>query len=81
MLKIYKTFDPESDICIWIYEDKKVKTIHTIIGGHNNCNELNIFCGTGLKHDEYPIISNIKKDIVLNLINQVYCHYDKGFKI
>lgn len=81
VLKIYKSFDPTNDLCVWIYEDSDNKTIHTVIGCHNDCDELNNYSGDELICNEYPIKIDIKKTIVEKLIEDVYSHYNKSFRI
>jgi hypothetical protein len=81
VLKIYKNYEPDSDICLWVYEDRKAKKIYVIQGTHNNCDELNNYCGYNLSYKEYPIVSDIKRKIVDDMIKDVYSFYDKEFKI
>lgn len=81
VMKLYKCFEPERDLCIWIYEDLENKTIHSIIGNHINCNELNQAVGDNLKYGQYPVVSDIKKEIVTNLLEKVYKHYSKKVRI
>lgn len=80
LLKIYKTYDPSSDLCIWVYEDLNKRTIHTITGNHINCDEYNRCVGNDLKYNEYPVISDIKKEIVSNLVEDIYGYYNKSIK-
>lgn len=80
-MKIYKTYEPENDVCVWVYEDLNKKTIHTILGNHNNCNDLNYYEGDNLIYNEYPVISDIKKKIVANLVESIYEHYNKNMRI
>ena len=35
-MKIYNTYIPGTDLCIWLYEDLEDKKINVIIGNHNN---------------------------------------------
>lgn len=81
VMKIYKDYNPENDLCVWVYEDFNNRTIHTIIGNHNNCDKLNHYVGEDLKYNEYPIISNIKKEIVSDLVEKIYNHYNKSIKL
>lgn len=77
VMKIYNTYIPDTDLCIWLYEDLEDKKINVIIGNHNNCDELNRYNGNDLIYKQYPVVTNIKKTIVENLIDDVYKHYDK----
>lgn len=81
VLKLYKAYDPGSDLCIWVYEDLNKRTIHTIMGNHNDCDEYNRCVGSDLKYNEYPVITNIKKEIVSNLVEDIYSYYNKSMKI
>lgn len=81
MMKLYKTFSPDTDLCVWIYEDLNNKRIHTVIGSHMNCNELNQYVGEELQYKEYPIITNIKKQIVEDLMDGIHQYYDKSISI
>ena len=81
VLKIYKNYEPDNDVCLWLYEDRKDKKIYVIQGKHNNCDELNNYCGDNLSYKEYPIISDIKRQIVDDMIKDVYSFYDKDFRI
>lgn len=80
-MKIYKNYEPENDICVWVYEDLNKKTIHTVLGNHNNCDNLNCYDGNNLVYNEYPVISDIKKKIVSNLVENIYEYYDKNMRI
>lgn len=81
LIKLYKSFDPDDDLCIWVYENLDSRTIHTIIANHSNCNELNQCVNSYLKCHQYPVVKNIKKDIVEDLINIVYDHYNKNIRM
>lgn len=81
IMKLYKTFDPETDLCLWVYENLDTKTIHTIIGNHNNCNELNCCVGSDLRYKQYPVITNIKREIVSNLVEDIYSHYNNSIRL
>ena len=81
VMKLYKTFEPDSDLCVWVYEDLTHKVINTIIGNHNNCDELNNWIGEDLKYNQYPVITNIKRDIVASFVDYIYDHYNKNIKI
>ena len=81
VLKIYKNYDPEQDVCLWVYEEKANKKIYTVQGTHSNCDELNNYGGADLIVKEYPIKIDIKKVIVEDLIKSVYTYYDKKIKL
>lgn len=81
VLKIYKSYDPEQDVCLWIYEETNNQKIYTIQGTRSNCDELNNYSGVDLIAKEYPIKTNIKKEIVADLIKSVYAHYNKKIKL
>lgn len=81
VMKLYKTYDPESDICLWVYEDLNRKTIHTIMGNHNNCDDLNCYDGDDLVYNQYPVVTDIKKKIVSNLVEYIYDHYGKDMRL
>ena len=81
VLKIYKSYDPEQDVCLWIYEEMNNQKIYTIQGTRSNCDELNNFIGADLIVKEYPIKTNIKKEIVKNLVDSVYSYYNKRLKL
>lgn len=81
LVKIYKDYDIESDICVWVYEDLENKTIHTLIGKHIDCNNLNQPDGEDIKDYKYPVVSDIKKIIVENLLDTIYKYYNKRIKI
>ena len=81
VMKIYKTFDPNDDLCVWVWEDIEKKTVNTRIGNHSNCNEYNQCIGFGFQDNEYPIITNIKRDIVSNLLEDIYGYYTKSIRM
>ena len=81
VLKIYKSYDPEQDVCLWIYEEMNNQKIYTIQGTRSNCDELNNFIGADLIVKEYPIKTNIKKEIIKNLVDSVYSYYNKRLKL
>ena len=81
VMKLYKTFDPYEDLCVWVYENLDKKTINTIIGKHINCDKDNLWCGEDLKFNEYPVVINIKKQIVNDMSDYIYDFYSKSFKI
>ncbi len=81
IMKIFKTYDPDTDLCLWVYEDLNNKTIHTIRGNHNNCDNFNRCIGDGLEYRQYPIVTDIKKKIVSNLTDDIYGYYNKSIRL
>lgn len=60
LLKIFDKYNPNLDLCFWIYmpEDRKINNeINVIIGKHINCNKLNMWDGADL--DSYTF-SDVK---------------------
>lgn len=52
VLKLYDKFNPNLDLCMWVYmpSERKVNNyIEVIIGKHINCNKLNMWDGEGLE--------------------------------
>ncbi len=51
VLKIYDTYNPDIDICIWAYLPKEreyTNQMKVIVGRQSNCNDLNLWEGDNL---------------------------------
>lgn len=81
LMKIFKTYEPHTDLCVWAYEDLENKMIHTYIGTQADCQSNNNFQTENLVHNFYPVKIDVKKQIVKELIDYIYSYYDKSIKI
>lgn len=81
VMKLYKTYDPFEDLCVWVYEDLDKRCINTIIGKHSNCTPSNSWDGDDLIYNQYLVVTNIKRDIVANLSEYIYSYYNKNIRI
>lgn len=52
LLKIFDKYNPNLDLCFWVYLEKNRKTnneITVIVGRHINCNEMNMWDNSDLE--------------------------------
>ena len=78
VLKIYDKYNPNLDLCFWIYlpSDRNINNqISVVVGKHINCNKLNMWDGVDL--DSYtfedPIAREMHKkirDFILDSIKE-----------
>lgn len=90
LLKIYHSFNKNNDLVIWLYESLKEKNIQVAYSTLSNVDEFNNWIDKEkLNIKEYPIIKEIKKDIVSEVFNNIINYYglderieeDKSLKI
>ncbi len=78
VLKIYDKYNTNLDLCFWIYlpSDREINNhIEVIVGKHINCNNINMWEGSGLEYQSFEnnIVREMHREIrdyILETIKQ-----------
>lgn len=76
MLKVFQSYNRDNDLAIWIYESLKDKNIKVAYGTLANVDKNNNWIDASkVNFKEYPIVSEIKKQIIRNIHNNIKEYY------
>lgn len=76
ILKIMHSFNKDNDLVIWFYESLKDKNIQVAYSTVSNVDEFNNWIDKEqLNVKVYPIVKEIKRDIVSDVFNNIINYY------
>jgi len=76
MLKVFQSYNRDNDLAIWIYESLKDKNIKVAYGTLANVDRNNNWIDASkVNFKDYPIVSEIKKQIIRNIHNNIKEYY------
>ena len=82
ILKTFQSYDKSNDLVIWIFESLKDKNIQVGYGNHSNLDEYNNWIDkNNVNFKYYPIVADVKKEIVLNIYDNIKKYYDLNEEI
>lgn len=76
VIKIYNSYNRDSDLCIWLFESLDEKNIQIAYGTHSNIDKQNNWIEKKKNNfKEYPIITDIKVRIIADLFDNIKKYY------
>lgn len=76
MFKIFESYNQDNDLVIWLFESLKDKNIQIAFSNHSNIDEHNNWIDKKkVNFKFYPIVTNIKREVIKDIYGIVNNYY------